>query len=152
MYKRPHTPKECEGINGKNSEFHAALGLCQLDTFSENTQKRKIASDLYTESLSDLPVRLLKPGNDLEYNYSYYPVVFESEKDLLKSMEFLNSKNIFPRRYFYPSLNKLPFIKAGSCPVAESISKRVLCLPLSVYIDQDEIGQVTELMRKSFKS
>lgn len=141
-----------EGINGKNSEFHAALGLCNLDRFEENNAKRKKIFDLYNEALEDLPVRILSPSADLEYNYSYYVIVFENESALLQSVEKLSEKSIFPRRYFYPSLNTLPFVDGPSCPVSERLSKRVLCLPLSVYLLSEDILTVSEVIRKSFKS
>ena len=74
---------------------------------------------------------VLQSRKGLEYNYAYYPVVFKDEAELLKIFAALNEHNIFPRRYFYPSLNTLPYlIDASSCPVSEDISSRIACLPL----------------------
>ena len=62
-----------------------------------------------------------------DWNYSYFPVIFESEKVLLHVEKQLKNENITPRRYFYPSLNQLPFLNhAAACPVSEDISRRVL--------------------------
>jgi dTDP-4-amino-4,6-dideoxygalactose transaminase len=117
------------GINGKNSEFHAAMGLCVLPNMAAIIADRKRVSLAYDASLAGV---LQRPTmqTELEYNYSYYPVVFSSEAILLRVVEKLKQQQIAGRRYFYPSLNELPFIKKQPCPVSEDISRRVFCLPL----------------------
>lgn len=139
-----------EGINAKNSEFHAALGLCNLDHFAENTKIRKHIFELYNQQLEGLPLRILNPNSDLEYNYSYYVLVFESEPQLLKSMKLLALQSVFPRRYFFPSLNTLSFYEPQSCPVSEDFARRVLCLPLSVYLTEAQVETVCTTLKKSF--
>lgn len=117
------------GINGKNSEFHAAMGLCVLPSIAAIIEDRKRISLLYDTSLKKMLQRPVME-NALNYNYAYYPVVFASEQILLQVVEKLKLQQIAGRRYFYPSLNELPFIKKQPCPVSEDISRRVLCLPL----------------------
>lgn len=126
-----------EGINGKNCEFHAAMGLCNLPKLEELISARELRSNLYTSLLLPSVVSRPEVPSGTKYNYAYYPVVFESEAVLLKTKEMLLKNGINTRRYFYPSLNKLPFLSQHySCPVSEDISKRVLCLPL--YFDLEE--------------
>ncbi|MCY7411046.1 MAG: DegT/DnrJ/EryC1/StrS family aminotransferase, partial [Chitinophagales bacterium] len=104
------------GINGKNSEFHAAMGLCNIIRIDELIEKRKIVCELYDSLLSALPLQKLSIANNVQYNYAYYPVVFENEKNLIAAMEMLKNENIIPRRYFYPSLNTLSHIQYAACP------------------------------------
>ncbi len=117
------------GINGKNSEFHAAMGLCVLPNMEAIIADRKRISLLYDTSLAAVLQRPIVQ-TELEYNYAYYPVLFESEEILLQVVEKLKLQQIAGRRYFYPSLNELPFVEKQPCPVSEDISRRVLCLPL----------------------
>jgi dTDP-4-amino-4,6-dideoxygalactose transaminase len=135
----------CLGINGKNSEFHAAMGLCNLAKVESIIQRRKEISDLYS-SLLKFGTTLSQPSSKLsfDYNYAYYPVVFETEKKMLEVKELLKSNNINTRRYFYPSLNTLPFIEYQSCPVSESISSRVLALPLYYELEEKDIRRICE--------
>ncbi|MCB0743133.1 MAG: DegT/DnrJ/EryC1/StrS family aminotransferase, partial [Ignavibacteriae bacterium] len=85
-----------------------------------------------------------------QWNYSYYPIVLESEAQLLHVKKQLNSSQIFPRRYFYPSLNTLSYLqKKSSCPISESISKRILCLPLSVGLELSDLEKIIELINSS---
>jgi dTDP-4-amino-4,6-dideoxygalactose transaminase len=128
------------GINGKNSEFHAAMGLAILPELNKLINYRKEVFSWYEEML-DIP--LLKPDfyklEGFKYNYSYCPILLDSENLLLKIMQALLDKEIIPRRYFYPSLNKLPFVDGQSCPISESYAKRVLCLPLFYGLEKEEV-------------
>jgi len=137
------------GINGKNSELHAAMGLSVLPEVERLIDIRKKISEEYDKLLKD--TSLLKPQLNIHstYNYSYYPVLFKSEKKLLLVRDSLNKHNIFPRRYFYPSLNKLPYIKGQSCPIAENISSRILCLPLFHSLKISDVKTISKLIREN---
>lgn len=125
------------GINAKNSELHAAMGLCLLPRITEIIAARCVATEYYDRLLTD--TRVLRPRaiqTTFESNYSYYPIVLPNERVLMNIKNALQVRNIYPRRYFYPALNRLPFLQnAASCPVAEDFANRVLCLPLFGGID-----------------
>ncbi|MEQ1554448.1 MAG: DegT/DnrJ/EryC1/StrS family aminotransferase [Ferruginibacter sp.] len=129
------------GINGKNSEFHAAMGLCVLPNVAAIIADRKRISLLYDASLATILQRP-KMENTLSYNYAYYPVVFKSEEVLLQVVEKLKEQQISGRRYFYPSLNELPFIEKQPCVVSEDISRRVFCLPFYYGLEDEHIQTI----------
>ncbi|CAN5311750.1 DegT/DnrJ/EryC1/StrS family aminotransferase [soil metagenome] len=134
------------GINGKNSELHAALGLVNLKYVTAILAKRKELSLYYTQQLKTFHHSTIKINSDSEFNYSYYPVIFETEEQLLKTLEMLNSNWIYPRRYFYPSLNTISYTRNSAMPVSESISKRILCLPLYYELERSDIDLIVRLM------
>lgn len=135
------------GINAKSSEFQAAMGLCNLKYITEIIEARKQIFNLYDRNIGNLDRP--RPNKDTTYNYSYYPVVLESKEHLINKLAILNSHNIFPRRYFYPSLNQLPYINNNqSCPISEDISMRILCLPLYEGIEPEIINKICEIIRK----
>ncbi len=137
-----------QGINAKNSEFHAAMGLCLLPRVPKIIKMRKAATDLYDQLLLELPVTRPEPvTKEVDYNYAYYPVIFRSETELLMAKRKLENSDIFPRRYFYPTLNQLPYLKGEVCPIAENIAKRVLCLPIFYQIDESVQHRVVEVLR-----
>ncbi len=119
------------GINAKMSELHAAMGLCNLKYLDAILRKRQEVCEIYdqfidsAESLSTISYRI-----STSRNYSYYPVIFDSEVSLLQAVEHCRRANVFPRRYFHPSLTILPNRLSGELPIADDISKRILCLPL----------------------
>lgn len=136
------------GINGKNSEFHAAMGLCNLPKVADFIQQRKAISDLYKAQLIELPLSFPEVAENIKYNYSYFPVVFRNEDELLRTKTFLSNNKINTRRYFYPSLNKLPYLNAsGSCPVSEDISKRILCLPFYQLLSAEQVLAICSLIK-----
>ncbi len=136
------------GINGKNSEFHAAMGLANLKYIDSIHKKRKEITERYDEKLQNL--KAVRPvwHKDSKNNFSYYPIVFESEKLMLKIIEHLKLHEIYTRRYFYPSLsNSLPYVKSESdLPVTEDVAKRVLCLPLYHDLTLEEVDMIARLM------
>jgi dTDP-4-amino-4,6-dideoxygalactose transaminase len=136
------------GINAKCSEFHAAMGLANFKYIETIINKRKCVCKLYDKLLDGIVIRP-KDQNGLEYNFAYYPVVFKSEEELLRVFAALNAEGIYPRRYFYPSLNKLPYVHGGSCPVSEDIAARIACLPLYVGLEERSIEQICQIIRKS---
>lgn len=139
------------GINGKNSEVHAAMGLCNLKYISQILQKRKDDSWYYDQKLQSLGLRKQKILSNVEYNYSYYPVLFNTEEQLLKAVSELEAHRISPRRYFYPLLSNLEYVDRGTFPVAEDISRRILCLPLSYQMTKSEIDLVCRAVTRSQK-
>ncbi|MFD1143382.1 DegT/DnrJ/EryC1/StrS family aminotransferase [Larkinella insperata] len=137
------------GINGKNSEFHAAMGLCTLPKVPELVEARKQRFARYDSQLdlSRLQQPVIQP--EIEYNYAYYPIVFESEAKLLEVKTALEQVQINPRRYFFPSLNTLPFLKSTQpCPISEDVALRVLCLPMYPDLEEDVIDQICTIVNK----
>ncbi|MBR4927650.1 MAG: DegT/DnrJ/EryC1/StrS family aminotransferase [Alphaproteobacteria bacterium] len=147
-----HTADEhtCLGINAKQSEFHAAMGLANFPYIEKIIAERKRVSDLYDSKLSGLVKRPQKQ-TDLAYNYAYYPVIFKDEVQLLRVFEALNKNDIFPRRYFWPSLNTLPYVKKQSCPVSEDISSRIACLPLYPDLSNEEVIKICDIIKSAIQ-
>lgn len=138
----------CLGINAKQSEFHAAMGLANFPYIEKIINERKRVSDLYDKELENLVTRP-KSQPDLEYNYAYYPVLFKSETQLLKVFKALNENDIFPRRYFYPSLNNLRYVEHIPCPVSEDISSRIACLPLYPDLSNNDVLTICKIIKEN---
>jgi len=80
-------------------------------------------------------------------NYLYFPVIFDSERRLIETAKKMNANNIFPRRYFYPSVNTYTkIIEYQPVPISECLSKRILCLPLYWSLKMDEIEKILEIV------
>ncbi len=135
------------GLNGKNSEFHAAMGLANLKYTEAIHNKRKALSQCYDDKLKNLKATKIKWHKEATENYAYYPILLESEELLLKIKKELDTCEIFTRRYFYPSLaSSLPYLPKLELPITEDISRRVLCLPLYFDLTEEEIDYISRLM------
>jgi dTDP-4-amino-4,6-dideoxygalactose transaminase len=137
------------GINGKNSEFHAAMGLAVMPKIGDIILKRKEVSNLYDTLLNFKEVSKPVIPDETIYNYGYYPVIFKSEEKVLKVLNALLQNNISARRYFYPSLNQLPFLKEYQpCSVSEGISKCILTLPLFHDLSEIDTRRIAEIINQ----
>ncbi|MDZ4712991.1 MAG: DegT/DnrJ/EryC1/StrS family aminotransferase [bacterium] len=135
------------GINGRTSEFNAAMGHCLLPRISDFIKERKHINQLYRKYLKDTDLEFPVIPENIDYNFSYFPVLFPSEIKMLSVKKYLSENNINIRRYFYPSLNKLPYVKGNACPVSESIASRIACLPVYQELKEIDIKSVCELIK-----
>lgn len=135
-----------DGFNGKLTEIHAALGLANLTLFDTVLEDRKLKYNKYKDALRALDFISFQQIKEDETNYSYFPIIFDTEERLLKFEKLLNDNNIFPRRYFYPSVNTYTnIVNYQPTPISEDISKRVLCLPLYLNLSLEEVEFICEL-------
>lgn len=135
------------GINGKNSEFHAAMGLVNLKYIEAIHNRRQQLTTRYNEQLQALPAFIPEWHPNATRNYAYYPIVFQSESTTIACLEALRKKEIFARRYFYPSLSKvLPYLPNQEMPITEDIARRVLCLPLYYDLQLEDVDLIAEIL------
>ena len=133
-----------DGFNGKMTEVHAAVGIANLRYLDKALADRKAKYARYKEILGQNPdIRFQKITSDC--NYSYFPAIFKDEETTLKVIEALNAINVFPRRYFYPSVNTftklVPYVPM---PLSEDVAKRILCLPLHFGMTMEDVEMIAE--------
>lgn len=134
------------GINGKNSEFHAAMGVVNLKYINPILAQRKVLCQQYDTWLKRPNISHQTITQQSNFNYAYYPVVFDNEETTLKVNNELEGNWITPRRYFYPSLNTVNIFKPNNCPISESIAQRILCLPLYHTLTQNDIDFISRII------
>lgn len=134
------------GINGKISELQAAMGLAVFPYMGEIIESRKEVVEFYNANLDFEKLQTMRIRENTEWNFSYYPVIFESETQLLEVQRALNIKDIFPRRYFYPSLNTIEYVKGQKMPISEDIAARILCLPLYKGLERIDLERIVEVV------
>lgn len=137
------------GINAKISELQAGMGLAVFPYMDKILEKRKILVQEYNINLRDSSLEKLKIRAETDWNFSYYPLLFKDEATLLKSEKLMHDANILPRRYFYPSLDTLPYISGGNAAISRDVSSRVICLPLYHTLNTDSISKVCSLLEKA---
>ena len=134
----------CLGINGKQSEFHAAMGLSILPNVNVLIEERKQLHALYVKELSSV-LDFVHPyiPEEVVYNYAYMPVLLPKHGMATKFCKKMKENGIGVRRYFYPSLNTLPYlVKGASMPISECIAARCICLPIFNGMTSEEMQKV----------
>ena len=133
------------GINAKLNEYQAAVGLTLLDTIDDILEHRSEMFDLYCQSLSSYVNFPVWSGNS-STNGAYLPIILENEAEKNRIKIALEERGVPSREYFSPSLNAV-FNPEDSCPVSESVSSRVLCLPLHYYLTRNNVKYITDSIK-----
>ncbi|PKY11244.1 aminotransferase [Acidithiobacillus marinus] len=143
------------GINGKMSEFNAALGLLQLKYIDQVLGERRRIDGVYREQLHGIPgIRFPSMPVVSAANYAYFPILVGPEYPLSRDAlnELLREHNIYARRYFYPLISGfpmyrgLPSAKRENLPVATEMAQQVLCLPIFPGLNEYEQKRITGLI------
>ncbi len=136
------------GTNAKMNEFEAAMGLCVLADIELIKEKRKILFEIYQKDLKGY-VEFQEQNKNSTLNYSYFPIILKNEEEVLKIQKALNDKKIFPRRYFYPSLDTLNYIEPKQfMKNSRDISKNILCLPLYPELTKNEQQKILIIIKE----
>ncbi len=143
------------GINGKMSEFNAALGLLQLKYIDQALARRKEIDAAYRQLLRGVKgIRCLQDAGEKVANYAYFPILVEADYPISRDDLYhkLKDNNIHPRRYFYPLISDfsmyrgLPSSHRDTLPVATAAAQKVLCLPIYPALETAQIETITRLM------
>lgn len=143
------------GINGKMSEFNAALGLLQLRYFEEAVQRRKAIDTAYREGLEAVPgIQCIPRAGEVFANYAYFPIRVGQEYPLTRDSLYqkLKEAGIYGRRYFYPLISSFPMYRelpsASPEKLAEAVkaAQEVICLPIYPELSEMEVLRVVSVM------
>lgn len=135
-----------DGMNAKMTEISAGLGLANLRHLDQVRRNRRKKYEIYRSILDECTFIGFQKYHPDEYNYSYMPVLFDSEETLLQTIEKLNAENVFPKRYFYPSLHETPIFNDITLPIAESVARTILCLPLYDKFNEEDIAKICDVI------
>ena len=146
------------GINAKMNEMQAALGLLQMEIFENELHKRKLVAQRYRENLRKLEgLKIFEIPENITYNYAYFPVLIDYT-DFGKTRDEvyieLKKYQIYTRRYFYPLIShfppyrSLPTADKTNLPVAEIMSKKILCLPMYSELGLHDVDRICEIIAR----
>lgn len=143
------------GINGKMSEINAAFGLLQLAHIDAALEKRRAIDKFYRHALSGIRgIRCIERPARFTPNNAYFPILVEDDFPLTRDELFghLQQNEVLVRRYFYPIISSFPIYRGAASsnpanlPVASSVAKKILCLPIHPGLSGDEQQQVIALI------
>ena len=137
------------GINAKMSELQAAMGLTVFNHIDMVFRGRKAAIEVYKKLLRCEGIQQQKVRDETEWYYHYYPIIVKNEGILNRVLSALNLEGIYPRRYFYPSLNTIEYVNGNNCAISEDVCTRIVCLPLWHDIDLQLVKQISLLINEA---
>lgn len=143
------------GINGKMSEFNAALGLLQLKYIDQAIERRKAIDSLYRERLSGVKgIHCLNDSGEEVANYAYFPILVQADYPIRRDdlYQRLKDRGIHPRRYFYPLISDFPMYRdlrsaqRENLPVAAASALQILCLPIYPDLEMSVVDEITRFI------
>ncbi len=146
------------GINGKMSEINAAFGMLQLKSVDRAIARRAEIDRMYRDLLAQVPgIRCLADAGQTVSNYSYFPILVEPGHALDRDALYdkLKTHGIYSRRYFYPLITDFPMYRGmpsaqpGNLPVAASMARQVLCLPIYPNLPDESVRRVVDVIAGS---
>jgi dTDP-4-amino-4,6-dideoxygalactose transaminase len=137
------------GINAKVSEFHAAMGLLNLDYADDLIERRRSQWFRYRQGISGMNLRTIHLADEGGYNAAYFPLIFPDSTTALVTIEKAKARGIELRRYFYPALNTLNYVDHTPCPIAEEMAPRICCLPLYHDMTTEEQTEVLAILTEN---
>jgi dTDP-4-amino-4,6-dideoxygalactose transaminase len=144
------------GINGKMSEFNAALGLLQLKGVDAALAQRKAIDERYRAGLADVSgISCVQMAGETRSNYAYFPILVQPDYPLSRDSLYqkFRDNDIYVRRYFYPLISEFPMYRGlpsashTNLPVAAKLAQQVLCLPIYPGLRIDQVDRILELLR-----
>ena len=146
------------GINGKMSEFNAALGLLQLKHIDQAIVSRQTIAAAYRDGLQNVSgIKCLDEANDFSSNHSYFPILIQAGYPLMRDglNDLLKKFGINSRRYFYPLISEFPMYRGlassnkNNLPVATEVSRQVLCLPIYPDLPLTKVFEIVEIIKNA---
>ncbi|MGE8449149.1 MAG: DegT/DnrJ/EryC1/StrS family aminotransferase [Pseudomonadales bacterium] len=146
------------GINGKMSEFNAALGVLQLKYAAQALDRRRSIDAAYRERLKHVKgIRCIESPRDREKNGSYFPILVESSYPITRDELYqrLKDNGIHARRYFYPLISDFPMYRAmpsanpSNLQHAAVAAEQVLCLPIYPDLEFDVVSEICTIISAS---
>lgn len=137
------------GINAKMNEAQAAMGLLSLNHINRWIALRRARYEQYRSELGKEESVQFQEVSPCRYNYTYMPVLLPTRRLRDRIVRSLERQSIHPRKYFYPPAHTFRFLRGGprpSCPVAEAVSSRVLCLPLQPELSTADVSRISRIV------
>jgi dTDP-4-amino-4,6-dideoxygalactose transaminase len=143
------------GINGKMSEFNAALGLLQLKYIDQALARRKKIDLAYRERLKGVKgIHCLSDAGEKVANYAYFPILVQADFPIPRDDLYQKLKDIgiHTRRYFYPLISDFPMYRSllsaheENLPVATVAAQQVLCLPIYPDLDMSVVDKIARFI------
>jgi dTDP-4-amino-4,6-dideoxygalactose transaminase len=143
------------GINGKMSEFSAALGLVQLKWIDRALARRKEIDAIYRERLKGVRgIHYFSSGGEKVANHAYFPILVRPEYPLSRDALYqkMRESHIYARRYFYPLISDFPMYRGlpsaaqSNLPVAAKAANEVICLPIYPALSNEQVESVVGIL------
>ena len=144
------------GVNGRLDTIQAAILLAKLEIFDDEIKSRNQIAKMYNKHLSEVLITPYVRPNNISA-WAQYSVLAKNEREREIIQAYLKDNGV-PTAIYYPTplhmqtaykyLNQ----KAGTLPISEDVSKRIFSLPMHPYLDEKDIVNIADIIKRALKS
>lgn len=154
MYGIKKTVPIPKKLNGRMSEFQAAIALLSLEDYDDNVAHNATLRGIYEENLQNIAGITLEPLHNVTKS-NQQSIVIRVDKSIFglsrdDLMQALIAENVMARRYFYPGAHRTEqFAKYAQTPLpnTDMLSEQVLALPIGARISGDDVYRICQLIK-----
>ena len=143
------------GYNWRMSSITAAIGLSQLNKIEKLISLRRKNAKSLSSHLKKIPdIRLPPEPKNCKHVFQLYSILLPNQSIRNKLQEYLTSKGIMSKVFFYPVHLSTYYNQKNHRPslrTTESISKRILSLPMYPNMKKEEIQLIYETVFEFFE-
>jgi dTDP-4-amino-4,6-dideoxygalactose transaminase len=138
------------GFKAHGNSVMASMGLVALKYLDEDNTRRREICEIYDEGLLNNPdIIPIKHNSDCVSSRHIYQIRVVNRDQV---MEYLNANDIFPGVHYKDNTQyEMYSYGQGTCPNAHKLSKEVISLPLHMFLTNDDIQKVIEIVKKAVK-
>ena len=146
-YKWDYDVIDC-GFKAHSNSIMASMGLVSLKYLDEDNKRRREICDIYDKGLKNNPkIKIVQHNPECESSRHLYQIQVTNRDNIL---EYLNNNNIFPGVHYKDNTQYEMYSYAASqCPSAHLASQEVISLPLHMFLSDEDVRIVIDLVKKS---
>jgi len=145
---------ECVGFNFRMTDIMAAIGLVQLESLPDWTEKRRQNAAFYDANLKNVTTPTVRSG--YTHVYHQYTIRVPAGMNRDDAMRQIQEKGIGVRVYYPLPVHQQPVFQqmmgyAGiQLPETERATQQVISLPIHPLLTADERARVVEVLNEVF--
>ena len=138
------------GFKAHGNSIMASMGLVALKYLDEDNTRRREICEMYDKGfLSNSDVTPIKHNPDCISSRHIYQIRVANRDQV---MEYLNANDIFPGVHYKDNTQyEMYSYGQGTCPNANKLSEEVISLPLHMFLTNEDIQKVIEIVKKAVK-
>ena len=149
------------GLNGKMSEFHAALAVESMMLLDDLVMARNQLVELYRKRLSEIPgLSFQYVSPDHLSTFKDFGVLIDKERfglDRNQLITKLNEEGIYPKKYFYPPLHQMTSYqsvvhRAENLINTSKVADNIVCLPIFSHMSTDVLEKICYTVYRIWKN
>ncbi|BFM06700.1 DegT/DnrJ/EryC1/StrS family aminotransferase [Halioxenophilus aromaticivorans] len=141
------------GMNAKLSEYHAAVGLCQIQRFGAIKTRRQTLYRQLRQAINDKTSRVQYQSHSIPASPTLFVVAVPGHAESICRQ--LTAEGIGVRQWYCPPLHLHPAfdsyirnasLKFGELSVAEHLADRLIGLPFHPSLDRGDVARIAQAL------